>query len=169
MSHFGTFQGLKETTSASDDSDPNTSTFTFYQSSYTSSYVDFVPLENEDRQHNVLQAPTNDEQQLLTRYNIDGYPFMDIGDRYLLESASYDPGVLRADSQDPNSQPMSQQDIASQLSSDNAISKDILGTANYLTAAICSITKISPLMYVAIPRFSRLRRLSPRLRQASQT
>src|SRR5579884_1734260 len=109
MSRFGTFHSLRETTSASDDSYPDTSTLSFYQSNYTSSYIDFVPVETQDRQHNTLQNPGSQEQQVLTRNNVQGFPFMDIGDRYLITSASYDPGVLRTNSQDPNSQPLSQQ------------------------------------------------------------
>lgn len=54
LSRFGTFHALKETVSASDDSYPNTSTFSFYQSSYTSSYIDFVPVENQDRDRKCL-------------------------------------------------------------------------------------------------------------------
>src|SRR5207237_546429 len=45
LSRFGTFHNLKEIASSSTDSYPNTSTFTFYQSSYTSSYIDFVPVD----------------------------------------------------------------------------------------------------------------------------
>lgn len=144
LSRFGTFHTLRETTSSGTDVYSNTPTFTFYQSSYSSSYLDFVPLENEDRQQNVMQTPTADEQQILTRYNVSGYPFMDIGDRYLVTVPSYDPGVLRTNPKDPNSQPLSQQDIAGQLSTGNKLSKNVLGTANYLTAAICSITRNQP-------------------------
>lgn len=96
LSRFGTFHNLGETTSSSTNSYPNTATFTFYQSSYSSSYIDFVPIENADRQRNTLQTPTADQQQILNQYNVSGYPFMDIGGRYLIESASYDPTVLRA-------------------------------------------------------------------------
>ncbi|HEY7416005.1 MAG TPA: DUF929 family protein [Ktedonobacteraceae bacterium] len=144
MSRFGTFHTLRETVSASDDSYPNTSTFTFYQSSYTSSYLDFVPIESQDNQRQTLQTPTGEEQQLLTRYNVTGYPFMDIGDRYLITASSFDPAVLRTNPQDPSSPPLSQQEIARQLSSGNKLSVCILGTANYLTAAVCSITNNQP-------------------------
>ena len=144
MSRFGTFHTLRETVSASDDSYPNTSTFTFYQSSYSSSYLDFVPVENQDNQRQTLQTPTAEEQQLLTRYNVTGYPFMDIGDRYLITAPSFDPAVLRTNPQDPSSPPLSQQEIAHQLSSGNKLSVCILGTANYLTAALCSVTNNQP-------------------------
>ena len=144
LSRFGTFHNLREITSSSTDVYPSTATFTFYQSSYSSSYIDFVPIENEDDQQNVLQNPTAAEQQILTRYNVTGYPFMDIGDRYLITGPSFDPTVLRTNPQDQNSSSLSQQDIANQLSTGNALSKDVLGTANYLTAAICSVTKNAP-------------------------
>ncbi|MHB8600083.1 MAG: DUF929 family protein [Ktedonobacteraceae bacterium] len=144
LSRFGAFHNLGETSSSSTDVYPNTATFTFYQSSYNSSYIDFESIENGDRQRNTLQTPTAAEQQILTKYNISGYPFMDIGNRYLIESPSYDPAVLRTNPQDTSSQPLTQQQIASQLSTENTLSKNVLGVANYLTAAICSITKNQP-------------------------
>jgi len=94
-----------------------------------------------------------DEQQLVNTYDappyVDsqgagGFPFMDIGNRYLILGASYDPASLRTNPKDPNSQPLSQQDIAGQLSTGNKLSKNVLGTANYLTAAICLITHNQP-------------------------
>ncbi len=144
LSRFGTFSKLTATTSSSTDTDPDTSTFTFAQSNYSSSYIDFVPLENTDRQKNIIQTPTAEQQQLLTQYNITGYPFIDIGNRYLITGASYDPALLRSNPKDPSSQPLSHQDIASQLATGNAVSKSILGTANYLTAALCASTNNRP-------------------------
>jgi len=144
LSRFGTFHNLKEISSSSTDSYPNTSTFTFYQSSYTSSSIDFVPVENENTQRNALQTPTAGEQQILTQYNVTGYPFMDIGNRYLITGASYDPAVLRTNPNDTSSDPLTQQKIAAQLSTENTISKNILGVANYLTAAICKTTNGQP-------------------------
>jgi len=69
---------------------------------------------------------------------------MDIGDRYLIVSPSYDPAVLRTNPQDSSSSPLSQQEIADQLSTVNPLSQNVLGTANFLTAAICSITNNQP-------------------------
>ena len=144
LSRFGTFHNLQEMSSSSTDVYASTSTFTFYQSSYSSSYIDFVPVENEDRQGNPLQSPNSDEQQILAQYNVSGYPFMDIGNRYLITGQSYDPAVLRTNPQDQSSSPLSQQDIANQLSTVNTVSKNVLGVANYLTAAICKITNNAP-------------------------
>lgn len=167
LSRFGTFHNLGETTSSSTDSYPNTATLTFYQSGYTSSYIDFIPIENADRQQNILQTPTPNEQQLLTQYNVSGYPFMDIGDRYLISGASYDPAVLRSNPQDPNSQPLTQQEIASQLSTQNTLSKNVLGVANYLTAAICSITKNQPSQVCSDASIQSIEASLPKISQSS--
>ena len=53
LSRFGTFKNLSEIQSSSTDVCPNTDTFTFYKSSYSSPYIDFSPNEVEDRN----QAP----------------------------------------------------------------------------------------------------------------
>jgi len=159
LSRFGTFSKLYQTTSSSTDAYPSTPTFTFYPgryggSFYTSSYIDFVPVETEDQQQNPLQTPTTAQQNLSNTYdappyttssNAGGIPFIDIGNRYVLSGASYDPAVLRTDPKNPSSQPLSQQDIANHLvDSNSTVSKDILGTANYLTAAICTMTHQQP-------------------------
>jgi thiol-disulfide isomerase/thioredoxin len=151
LSRFGTFHNLHETTSSSSDVYPSTSTFTFYQSSYTSQYIDFVPVEAEDGQQQPLQPLTTEQQQLVNTYDKPPYtqtpgafPFVDFGNRYMLFGASYDPGLLRSNPSDPSSQPLSHQDIANQLSSGNNLSKGVLGTANYMTAAICSLTGNQP-------------------------
>src|SRR5258707_4936079 len=159
LSRFGTFSKLYQTTSSSTDAYPSTPTFTFYPghyggSFYTSSYIDFVPVETEDQQQNPLQTPTTAQQNLLNTYdappytassNAGGIPFIDIGNRYVLSGASYDPAVLRSNPKNPSSQPLSQQDIANNLvDSNSTVSKDILGTANYLTAAICTMTHQQP-------------------------
>jgi thiol-disulfide isomerase/thioredoxin len=159
LSRFGTFSKLYQTTSSSTDVYPSTPTFTFYPghyggSFYTSSYIDFVPVETEDQQQNPLQTPTTAQQNLSNTYdappyttssNAGGIPFIDIGNRYVLSGASYDPAVLRSNPQNPSSQPLSQQEIANNLvDSNSTVSKDILGSANYLTAAICTMTHQQP-------------------------
>lgn len=116
---------------------PNTPTFSFYHSSYASQYVDFVPVEGQSYQGTALQQLTPDQQQLVNTYNPGGnIPFIDIGNRYTLSGASYDPHVLSN---------QNAQSIASALSNPQSpIAQSILGTANYLTAAICEITNQQP-------------------------
>jgi hypothetical protein len=136
LSRFGTFTKLPETLSSSNDVYPNTATFTFYGSAYSSSYIDFVPLEVADRNQQPLQTPTADQKALLNALNPSGnIPFIDIANIYILQQ-TYDPQVLAN---------LSQEDIAIQMTnSSTTIAKDILGTANYLTAAICVATGNQP-------------------------
>ncbi len=148
LSRFGTFSKLYQTTSSSTDVYPNTPTFTFYTghyggSFYTSSYIDFVPVETADQQGNPLQTPTTEQQNLIKTYDAAPYtsqagsiPFIDFGNRYVLIGASYNAQDLAN---------LQWQDIANDLADSNsAVSKDILGTANYLTAGICMITQQQP-------------------------
>jgi thiol-disulfide isomerase/thioredoxin len=145
LSRFGTFSHLSQTTSSSSDVYPDTPTFTFYQSSYSSPYIDFVSVESEDRQRNPLQTPTAEQQQLFSKYDAPPYvsaqaqetfPFIDVANRYLVSGAGYIPDVLQG---------LSWQEIANDLSNHNSpVAKGILGTANYLTAAICQATNQQP-------------------------
>ena len=145
LSRFGTFSHLNQTTSSSTDVYHDTPTFTFYQSSYSSPYIDFVSVESQDRQQNPLQTPTAEQQQIFSTYdappyvsaqNQGGIPFIDIANQYLVAGQSYSPQVL---------QNLNWQEIANDLSNqDSPVAKGILGTANYLTAAICQATNQQP-------------------------
>src|SRR5216683_4391491 len=154
LSRFGTFSKLYQTTSSSTDSYPSTPTFTFYSALYkgpvyTSSYIDFVPVETlgnvQDASGNypTLQTPTAAQQNLIKTYDAAPYtsqagsiPFIDFGNRYVLIGASYNAQDLAN---------LQWQNIANDLADSNsAVSKDILGTANYLTAGICMMTQQQP-------------------------
>ena len=137
LSRFGTFHNLSQERSSSTDADPNTPTFSFYRSSYSSQYIDFVPLEQEGYRGIILETPTADEQQIINAYNQgQGYPFIDVANTYLFSGASYDPAILNA---------QDWQGIADSLSDPQSpIAKCILGTANYLTATICETTNQQP-------------------------
>jgi hypothetical protein len=146
LTHLGQMQSYEE----------NISTFSFYQSTYNSQYVDFVPVEalgnapDRDGQHFVkLQTLTVQQQQLFTTYNgppyfqaAGGYPFMDLGNRYLGQESGFDPSVLQGLSRQ---YPLTWQEIANALSDPaSPITKGIIGTANYLTAALCTLTHQLP-------------------------
>ncbi len=137
LSRFGTFHNLRQTSSSPTDVYPNTPTFSFYQSSYPSQYVDFVPVEGQSYQGVTLQQLTPEQQQLVNTYDSGGsIPFIDIANRYTVSGASYDPQVLSN---------QSAQAIANALSNPQSpIAQSILGTANYLTAAICEATNQQP-------------------------
>lgn len=140
MSRFGTFSNLHYTSSSGSDSYPNTPTFSFYKSTYTSQYIHFVGVDSEDRNGNSIQPLTDEQQSLKAKYdappyttqdNAGGIPFIDFGNRYLTLSAGYMPSALANQSQDA---------IAKALSDPNAAStRGIVGNANYLTAAVCQL------------------------------
>jgi Domain of unknown function (DUF929) len=145
LSRFGTFSNLSQTTSSSTDAYPSTPTFTFYQSVYTSQYIDFVSLEMQTNQpdgngsYTVLQTPTADQNNLISTYDAPPYlqsagsiPFIDIAGKYAMQGANYTPQVLSG---------LSWQNIADDLSNQNSdVTKGIVGSANYLIAAICNTT-----------------------------
>ncbi len=137
LSRFGTFSGLKTTSSSSSDVYPNTPTFTFHGATYVSQYVDFVSVETTDRNQNPLESPTSAEQALVTQYDTSGsIPFVDFGNHYAFSGAMYLPDVLSG---------MSWQAVAdSLLQPSSAQAKPILGSANLITAAVCKLTADQP-------------------------
>jgi hypothetical protein len=139
LSRFGTFTGLSTVHSSSTDTDPNTPTFTFYKSSYTSPYLAFSPVElttnvpdsGSASGYVPLQTPTKAQQDIVTKYGgaNSPIPFVDFGNHYLINGVSYDPAVLAG---------LSWATIASDLSNPSSpVAQAIDGTANYITAAIC--------------------------------
>ena len=149
LSRFGTFSKLNQTTSSSTDVYPSTPTFTFYQSAYTSQYIDFVSIESTTNQsdgnggYTTLQTPTADQQQLITKYDAPPYlssagsiPFIDIGNQMVMQGANYSPQTLSG---------LNWNDIANDLSNEtSSVTQGIVGSANYLTAAICEATNQQP-------------------------
>ena len=137
LSRFGSFTPLNGIHSSSTDVYPNTATLTFYKSTYTSKYLVFTPIENEDVNHNLLVKPTAAQQALWTKYEPPGtgYPFIDIGNRFVAAS-TYNPQVLQG---------LSWAQIAADLHDpSSAVAKGALGSANMFTAAICKITGNAP-------------------------
>jgi hypothetical protein len=150
LSRFGTFSDLQLTHSASDDIYPNTPTFSFVGSSYSSPYVNFSPVELQGNVrsgsgYQTLQTPTTEQRNVLQTYDAPPYvpaqsagaiPFIDIAGQYVLSGASYDISALRG---------MTPQQIATALSDPSSpAAKGILGSANVLTAAICTSTDNQP-------------------------
>ncbi|SRR5579875_3011541 len=140
LSRFGTFGPLTGIHSSSADVYPNTATLTFYKQRYTSPYLTFTPVENETVTHAPLQPVTSAQQALWVKYDTtngsQGYPFIDFGNKVIITGPLYDPGVLKG---------LSWAQIASQLKDPSGtVARNILGTANYITAAICVMTRNAP-------------------------
>lgn len=145
FSRFGQFTGLKFTQSSPFDTDPLTPTFTFRDVTYTSTLIHakFVEAETNDTTaigtRKPLEPVTTSEQALWTKYEPGGqtgYPFLDIDNKVLITAPSYDPQVLSG---------LTQQQVAADLSNPNSpVTQAIVGTANYMTAGICSVTGQQP-------------------------
>ncbi|HET7419304.1 MAG TPA: DUF929 family protein [Candidatus Dormibacteraeota bacterium] len=137
LSRFGTFTGLKTTTSSSTDVYPNTITFTFHGATYTSQYVDFRAVETTDRNQNPLETPSPAEQQLVNQYDSgSSIPFVDIANKFAFNGAMYTPDAIGG---------MSWLALADTLKSpDSPEAKAIIGSANLITAAICKSVNNQP-------------------------
>jgi hypothetical protein len=158
LSRFGTFSGLATVHSASVNGAgsaeiyPNTPTWTFANSTYTSKYLTFSAVETQTNKpdsttggYTNLQTPTSAQNALIAKYDAPPYvsaadkgaiPFIDFGNKNLIIGATYNPQVLAG---------LSWSTIASDLKNPNSpVAKAVDGTANYITAAICKMTGNQP-------------------------
>jgi hypothetical protein len=150
LSRFGTFSNLGLTTSAADDTFPNTPTLTFHGATYTSQYIAFQGVETstntrKNGQYQPLDQLTDQQAQNMQKYNSPPYvsqdsagsiPFTNFGNRALLAGASFSPQLLAGRS---HAQVLSAiQDPTSQLG------RAVDGNANALTALICRLTGAQP-------------------------
>jgi hypothetical protein len=151
LSRFGTFTDLGTTASSASDTDPNTATLSFHGSTFTSDKISFTGYETttnqqqSDGSYPTLDKPSAADEALTTKYDAPPYvdasskgsiPFVDIGGKYVISGASYDPAVLAGKTHE--------QIAAAMQDPSSAIAKAVLGTANVITAAICQLTTNAP-------------------------
>jgi thiol-disulfide isomerase/thioredoxin len=145
LSRFGTFSGLRFIHSSSTDTYPSTPTLSFYKASYTSKYLVFTTTEAQTVTKKLLQPMTALDNQLMGKYDAPPYvptgysgsfPFVDFGNKYVINGASYSPALLAG---------LTWQQIGADLANpNNTVAKAIDGAANHITAAICKITNNQP-------------------------
>ncbi len=150
LSRFGTFHNLGQTASSPSDVYPNTPTLTFHGSSFTSDTISFTGVETQSNQvvggqYAPLDKLSAADENILKTYDAPPYvpktsegsiPFIDIGGKYIVSGASYDPQVLQG---------KTHAQIADALADPNSpIAKAVDGTANVITAAVCATTKGAP-------------------------
>jgi hypothetical protein len=137
LSKFGTLGNLGMVRSAANDG--NYASLDFLNSTYTSSYLDFRAVENEDRAGKVIQKPTSAETTLWNKLtnNRPGFPFITFGNTSAITvQAPLDPSALGT---------LTQQQIASQLADPKSkVAQVIDGGANDDIAAICTMTHNQP-------------------------
>jgi hypothetical protein len=141
LSHFGTWSHLGVTRSSATDVFPNTATLSFRTASYHSSHLTLRTTELTDNRGHRLQPLTPLDTTLIHRYDVPPYvnsagqsgavPFLDIGNRYILAGAQYNPQTLAG---------LSQAQITSQLRNPaSPVAKAIDGSANTIIAAINNV------------------------------
>jgi thiol-disulfide isomerase/thioredoxin len=147
LSRFGKFKNLSQISSSSSDVYANTPTFSFYKSTYTSKYVSFVGVENEDRNQKALESLTKAQATIFTKYT-NGFPFVDFGGKWVQTNPAFSPGDLDG---------MTQQQVVSKLSDPTSKpAKDIFGEANSVTAMICKLTNDQPASVCQVPQITTL-------------
>lgn len=141
LSRFGTFSGLQTMHSSSTDVDPNTPTFTFVNAKYTSQYLTFTPVEAYGPESTeTLQTPTSAESTLWSAYDPQGgIPFLDFANKYVEVGnlAPLDPSQLAGKS-------WAQVAAAMASPSGSTLGTNEDANANYITAAICTLTQNKP-------------------------
>jgi hypothetical protein len=133
LSRFGTFSGLDTTRSAATDG--NYATLSFLHAKYTSRYVAFSGTEEEDRAQKVIAMPPAAENASFQKYGNNGFPYLTINDVYRA-TYQYDPSALGT---------MTAEQIAAAAKDPTTtLGKDILTSANVLSAGICAVDGQQP-------------------------
>ncbi|HEX4016597.1 MAG TPA: DUF929 family protein [Frankiaceae bacterium] len=155
LSRFGTWSNLSQTVSgAAPEPYPATPTFSFVGASFTSPYLTFQGVETETNQkkagaYTKLQTPTAAQEALVAKYGSGAIPFLDFGNKYTIEGASYSSAPLVGKSFD---------EIAAATADPNSdVGKGVLGTANVMTVAICDVTGGKPSTVCNDPTITKLR------------
>ena len=118
----------------------------FYKATYTSKYVTFTTTEAQKVDKTPLQPVTALDKSLMAKYDVppyvpssqydDSFPFVDFGNKYVIDGASYDPLLLAH---------LSWQQIGADLANPKSpVGQAIDAAANRITAAICKITSNQP-------------------------
>jgi Domain of unknown function (DUF929) len=143
LSHFGTWSQLGITKSSATDIYPSTATLSFRSARYRSTELTLSTTELTDNVGHLLQPQTQLDASLIARYDVPPYvnsvdqsgavPFLDIGNRFILAGAQYDPQVLAG---------LSAAQIADQLSNPSSpVAQTIDGSAKVIITAIDQVLR----------------------------
>jgi len=146
LARFGTFSNLNLTHSSDTDVFPDTASFTFHGSSYTSPYLAFTGVETETNQpdntptssgYTPLDSLTADQQHIMQAQDPTGdIPFVDLAAEYQTLGATYDIDVLTGKSAD--------QITTALADPTTAISRAVWPQVNQLTTDFCQLTGHQP-------------------------
>jgi hypothetical protein len=144
LSRFGTFKQLGLMQSSASIAFANLSTFTYWNVSYTSKYLilesveRYSSLDPTGARYLKLQRPDSRQAAAITNYGAGANTFalLDVANRYVLNGASFAPGVLAG---------LSQSQIAGDLATPaSPLTQAVVAAANEITATICSVDRDKP-------------------------
>jgi hypothetical protein len=146
LSQFGSWSQLGITKSSATDVYPDTATLSFRAARYRSTKLALSTTELTDNVGRPLQPQTALDARLITSYDVPPYvnsadqsgavPFLDIGNRFVLAGAQYDPQVLAG---------LSAAQIAGQLGNPSSpVAQAIDGAAKAIVAAIDQVLQSDP-------------------------
>jgi Domain of unknown function (DUF929) len=144
LSRFGTFRQLGLVQSSGTTAFANLSTFTFYDTSYTSKYLILEPVERygslnpTGARYLNLQTPDARQRAAVAGYasSATTFPLLDVANRWVQNGAAFTPGALMG---------LSQDEIAGDLSSPQSpLTQAVVASANEITATICAVDGQKP-------------------------
>jgi hypothetical protein len=142
LSKFGTFTGIKQITSSSTDDPSSIPSFSFVGSTYTSPYLVFDPTETQTVDRTPLQTPTDVNANLEAKYDAPPYtssggiPFVDIGNKWVIDGASYDVTPM---------QHLSHSTVAQAAATGSTkYGSDIQSVAGAIVSRLCNLTGGKP-------------------------
>jgi hypothetical protein len=148
LSRFGTFNQLGLMQSSASTAFAGLSTFTFWNMSstplYTSKYLIFESVERYSSlnptggRYLSLQTPDSKQAAAITSYGqgANTFALTDVANRYVLNGASFAPGVLTG---------LSQNQIAGDLSTPaSPLTQAVVTATNEITASICAVDRDEP-------------------------
>ena len=148
LSRFGTFNQLGLMQSSASTAFADLSTFTFWNPSSTRSYTSkYLIFESVERYSSLnptggrylsLQTPDAKQAAAIASYGqtADTFALTDVANRYVLNGASFTPGVLAG---------LSQSQIAGDLATPaSPLTQAVVTAANEITASICAVDNDKP-------------------------
>jgi len=144
LSRFGSFTQLGLMLSSASTAFADLSTFTFWNVSYKSKYLILEPVERYSSldptggHYLSLQTPDAREAAAIASYGqgTDTFALLDVANRYVLNGASFTPGVLAG---------LSQSQIAGDLTTPaSPLTQAVVTAANEITASICAVDGDKP-------------------------
>ncbi len=140
LMRFGNFTLLHYTTSSASDIYPNSATFSFYNSSYSSALLSFVAAETQTRDGKPLQTLNALENATFDTYDLHnsalptqlrgGIPFIDFANKSVQVGSAVSPQIISGKNWT--------QIVDALRNVNSSVAQGIIGNANVFTAYICA-------------------------------